>query len=188
MLTLVALAVSVVSLSCEETLPLREEPTRFLEADMAALTGVVIFRNDVAVTVAGSFFLTVKNLHDEVLQERALVEADIDVAMRNTPTNRVVVHADKDDLVNSWILQANKITLAPDMAVQLIKQWDHRTVNGIPFWEYVRLTQKFTAHGEPYLESEPVNFVAKAEVQVFENVPREKTRQIEFSLIYNIFD
>jgi hypothetical protein len=173
-MTLAALAASVVSLSCEEILPPREEPAKILKAAMAALVGVVVF-------------LTVKNLHDEVLQERALVQADIDVAMRNMPTNRAVVHADKDDLLNSWILRANQITLAPDTAAQLIKQWDHRTAEGVPFWEFVRLTLKFTPRGEPYLESDPVNFVAKAEVQVFENVPREKTPQIEFSLIYNIF-
>jgi hypothetical protein len=182
------LILTIFAVGCEESLPLREEPVEFLRADIYMLTGVVVFRNHVAVTVAGSFFLTVKNLHDEVLQARALVKADIDVAMRDMSANRALVHANKDNLHNSWILQSNQITLGPDTAAQLIKQWDHRTADGIPFWEFVPLTQKFTARGEPFLESEPVNFVAKAEVQVFENVPSEKTEQIEFSLIYNIFD
>jgi len=175
-------------LGCEESLPPREEPSRFLEADLNAFSGVVVFRDSIPVTNAGSFFLTLKNIYDDVLQEEAFVQATINVALMDEPDQRAVVRADQNNLLNYWILRFNMVTLEPGTEAQFLKQWNHRTVDGIPFWEYVRLTQKFTDRGEPYLESEPMNFVAQGKVQIFKNVPPEPTRQIEFTLTYHIFD
>jgi hypothetical protein len=89
--------------------------------------------------------------------------------------------------MNNSIINANTITIGPDSAAFFLKQWSHMTTDSIPFWQFVNLTQKWNSHGEPYLESDPVSFVAEASVQVFRNVQPERARPTEFTVTYYIF-
>ncbi|MEO8168073.1 MAG: hypothetical protein ABI623_07495, partial [bacterium] len=63
----------------------------------------------------------------------------------------------------------------------------HRTTDGRGFWEFVRLTPKAPPTGDPYLESDTVNFVASGKVQLFKTRAYETLPHIEFSLVYRIY-
>jgi len=173
---------------CDELLPARDDPVDFLTADIAAIDGIVVIRGGQAVGLSGSFFLTVENLYDEVLQGEAQVKVDITVCMVSNTSRKAVVSFDEGELLNDWILSGGQITIAPDTTAKILSQWDHSTTEGTPFWEFVQLTPKTTNAGEEYLESDPIRFIADASVQMFKNVNAEKTKLIQFEFTYWVFE
>jgi hypothetical protein len=184
---LLPLVLCLFSWRCEESLPPREEPRDFLRATIEALPGPVVIQDSVAARTDGGFYIELKNLFDEVLQDSALVQARIEIWLKDNPAQRGLAIADERNLVNGRIVSLGLTTLDVDSAAKFIMQWNHRTNEGIPFWSLVPLHQRFTPLGIPYCESDPMRFVAQASVQVFKHVQAQKTSEIEFSLVYQVF-
>ena len=135
--------------------------------------------------------MSVKNVYSEVLEQRERIRGDVDVWMRDMPDKRAAIRATRTDLTDPAIVHSNLATLLPGMTATMLKRWEHRVTAGSDsgrfFWEFVDSTLKFTQLGKPYYESDPVNFVAEARIQVFENVQAVKLKQLEFTVVYRRF-
>jgi hypothetical protein len=173
--------------TCDESLPPRVEPQRFLRAEYAFATGVVEIRDSVAVGLGGAFTVSVRNLYAEVLQDSEAARVELDISLRDLPEQRGKAVATRRDLTDQSIVSRGLLTLLPNVDAIFLKQWEHRTSTGRRFWEFVRLTQKVTPRGEPYLESDPVNLVASGKVQLFKAKAPERLPQIHVALVYRIF-
>jgi hypothetical protein len=174
-------------LGCDETLPSRDEPRRALETSAIAVEGTVVIRGGVTDGLIGAFLMKVKNIYSEVLQGDEYIHGDVDVWLRDLQEQRTTVHATRSNLTNPNLVAAGLVTLGPDTTATLLTRWNHNTGGGQPFWNFVRLTPKVTSGGEPYLESDPVHFVATARIQLFKNVQARMIGPFEFTLVYNVF-
>jgi hypothetical protein len=175
------------SLSCDETLPPRDEPRQALETSAIAVEGTVVVRGGVTDGLNGAFIMKVKNVYSEVLQGEEYVHGDVDVWLRDLPEQRTTVRATRSNLTNPNLVAAGLVTLGPDTTATLLTRWNHNTSLGQPFWGFGRLTLKFTTRGEPYLESDSLHFIATARIQVFKNVQAKTIGPFEYTLVYNIF-
>lgn len=187
-------ALSAVSLSCDETLPARIEPAKFLKASMYVRPGafVEVFIDSNApghpITIVGgtgTLGLSLKSYYNEVLEERPLINGTVDVWLTAQPTVRTKVVFTEVNVDYPYIEPGGFLTLVPGDSVSMSKQWHHIADNGRGFWNFVQLRGRFD--GRFYFESAPVRFTAVATVQTFENVPAEKTEPYEFSLIYKVY-
>ncbi len=174
-------------LSCDESLPSRIEPEKFLRATYDVSSGVVEIRDSQAVGLGGAFVISVRNINVEVLQDSEFARAEIEIWLRDIPAQKGIIISTKRELTNPSLIVGGLITLRPNVTATFLKQWEHKTLAGKRFWEFVRLTPKVTPTGEPYLESAPVNFAASGTVQLFKGKAFERLTQIEFSLVYRIF-
>jgi hypothetical protein len=127
-------------------------------------------------------------VYSEVLQDEERIRGEVNVWMRDMPDKRADVTLTKNNLTNPNLVRFNLLTLGPDTTAALLKRWDPRITigpdSGHFFWEYVDSTLKFTSHGDPYYESDPVHFVANARVQVFKNVQAVTLKQLQFTVVY----
>jgi hypothetical protein len=182
--------VIVVSLlvSCDETLPPRNEPRQFLVTSAAGVDGTLTYREGVFEGSGGTILMHVRNTYDEVLQEEERIRGDVEVWMRDMPEKRATIHATKANLTNPGLVYAGMVTLGPDTTASLLKRWEHRATVGSDsghfFWEFVDSTLKVNSRGESYYESAPVHFVGNARVQIFKNVQPVTIRHMEFTVVY----
>jgi hypothetical protein len=175
---------------CNESLSPRDEPVEFLQATLAAPTGVATFARGATFPsdLAGSVIVSLKNVYTEVLQESSLVRARVQIWLKEDPSVRAEIIAGENDLVNYQIVHFNVATLEPNSSALFLKQWNHQTSDGRFFWCFAhRYHEGFTQLGERYLLTDTLRFVAQADVQLFKNVQPRKTGQVEFDLGYRIF-
>lgn len=181
-------------MSCDEALPPRIEPAKFLKASIHvqpnAFVEVFIDSNapGAPITIVGgtgTFGLSLKSYYNEVLEEKPLINATVDVRLTAQPTVRTKVLFTEVNVDYPYIEPGGYLTLIPGDSVAMSKQWHHIADNGRGFWNFVQLRGKFD--GRFYFESAPVRYTATATVQTFENVPAEKTEPYEFSLIYKVY-
>jgi len=173
--------------ACDESLPPRADPDAVLVTTLYGLEGPVTINAGEQTSLAGSVFIELRNVHDEVLQDDARIGVTVEVWMKDQPQNRATIQLGRSDLMNGGIIQTGKVTLGPDSAANFLKRWNHRTNIGQPFWEFVRLTPRTTTHGVPYLESDPIPFVGEAAAQVFEHVQATRSQRVVFTFVYWIF-
>jgi hypothetical protein len=174
-------------LGCNEILPPRTDPQDFLETSVAVIEGAVTFRDSTTVDQVGSFFIRAKNIYSEVLQGGELIRADIEVWPKALPGEVSAVRATKSHLMNPGIVFGSVVTLGPDTSATLLRQWNHRTGTGRPYWEFVPRTLKHNQRGEPYYEYDPIRFVARARVQIFRDTQPAIVGSFEFTLVYIFF-
>jgi hypothetical protein len=193
-LRIAAIAFSVASLSCDETLPPRIEPARFLKAAIHVQPNsfVEVFIDSMApgqpITIVGSsgkLELSLKSFFNEVLQEKPFISGNLDVWLTSQPTVRTKVVFTEVNVDYPYIEPGGYLTLVPGDSVLMTKQWHHIADNGRGFWNFVQLRGKFD--GRFYFESAPVRYTAVATIRTFENVPAEKTEPYEFALIYKVY-
>lgn len=184
---IVLVGLSGLTAACEESLPPREMPEEFLQAGHQVSEGAVEIRDSSVQNSPGIMVINVKNIYVEVLQDAELARAEITVRLRDQPTQVATVVAGKRDLTNQSLVSAGLLTLRPNETATFLKQWSHKTDGGKWFWEFSRLTRKFTPRGEPYLESDSVRFVASGKVQLFKTRGVKSLPSISFTLVYRIF-
>lgn len=182
--------------SCDETLPPRIEPTDFLSASVRmqpnSIVNVFIDSNAVGYPITingspGSIELVVKSFFNEVLEERPFIKADVDVWLTSQPTVKTRVEFTEVNVDYPYIEPGGFLTLVPGDSVGMSKQWSHIADVGRGFWNYVQLRGRVDGSNRFYFESSPVRFTATASVQIFENVPAERTEPYEFSLVYHVY-
>ncbi len=185
------------SLSCDETLPAREEPQKFLSAALNVqplIVRVDIDSNaqppypEVVSGTNGSLQLSLISYYNEVLQDQAEVHGTIDVWLADRPDVRTTVTMTVAEVDYPVFDPDGILTLIPGDSVHLAKQWSHIADNRQAFFRYGPLGRGFDpGSGRSYYESAPVRYNAQATLQVFQNVQAEKTPIYEFSLVYRIF-
>ena len=189
------------ALSCDEALPARDEPKKFLKAALRVQQlpvrvdidssgqlpyGVPPYPERVS-GFGGSLELLLTSFYNEVLQDQAEVRGTIDVWLESRPDVRTTVTLTDADVDYPVFDPDGLLTLVPGDSVHLAKQWAHRGDNGKAFFRYVPLRTRVDATGRWYYESAPVRFNAQGTLQVFKNVQAEKTDVYEFELIYRIY-
>jgi hypothetical protein len=178
------------SLSCEESLPPQQEPPVALRANLQVLAfgPYVSIRNGAPTGTSGAFEVTVTNIYDDVLQDSATVEVTLEVWLKDRPEIRTVVQADVGNLTTDSLVLGNIMTLEPNSTAIVLKQWNHRTQESIPFWDYVPTYLTYSTGGIPFCLSDPVHFVVRGSVRLFKYAPPLTLPDQEFSLVYQIFD
>jgi len=190
------LLLAVLQGGCDESLPPRSEPVEFLGAGLGVPTEPVIIHHGYPGIpswgeihgATGSLQVSATNLHDEVLQESALIRAQLKLRwIADTAQQRLLTFG-ASDLDNWRMLRGQTLTIGVDSAATLVKSWDQRTNSGTPFWDLVRLREMKTSKGVIYYESDSVRLVAEGWIQVFENVQPRKIGPIRFVLVYQLVD
>lgn len=185
---------ALLALRCDEALPPRVEPARFLKARVQvppnAVVEVFIDSNapGAPITITGgtgTMGLTLKSYYNEVLEGRPQFNGNVEVWLTSQPTVRTRVQLTDVNVDYPYIEPGGFLTLVPGDSILMTKQWHHIADNGRGFWNYVQLRGRFD--GRFFFESAPVRYTATATVQAFENVPAEKTDPYEFSLIYKVY-
>jgi len=169
---------------CDESLPPRSDPENILIASLAPPLEIIEFEDGVPIRTAGSYMAWLKNIHNEALQKEAKIQATIYVWMANSPevhrTIRVL------PLLAHPRLDGHLLTLVPQDSARFLVLWDQRTDTGEPFWNHVRLTLVKSPNGE-YFDSDPIEFVAQASIQIFENVQPRMSPPIHYISRYRLF-
>lgn len=182
--------------SCDESLPPRIEPERFLKASVyvAPNSVVNVFIDSNAsgfpITIngsSGSLGLVLKSFFNEVLEDKPFIKGEIDVWLTSQPTIRTSVLLTEINVDYPYIEPGGFLTLLPGDSVSMSKQWNHIADVGRGFWNFVQLRGRVDGTGRFYFESAPVRFTATASMQIYENVPAEKTAAYEFELIYHVY-
>ena len=188
-------------IGCDETLPTREEPKKFLKASLNVQPlevrvdidssgqlpyGVPPYPERVS-GFNGSLELTLVSYYNEVLQDNAHVRGTIDVWLESRPDVRATVSLTEVDVDYPVFDPDGLLTLTPGDSIHLARQWSHIASNGRSFFRYGPLRTKVDASGRWYYESAPMRFNAQATLQVFEKVPAEQTAVYAFELVYRIY-
>lgn len=183
----VLLALTGIAGGCDESLPPRNDPEEFLTVGFRSSVLVVV---DATVVREGwgTVHIVVKNIHDEVLSEDALVRAQLTVRLADKPEVFRLLEFGPLDLLDRRILRGRTVTLGVDSVADLYKYWDHRETGGSPFWDHVVLTRKLTDKGVPYYESDSVRCIAEGTVQLFENVQQRKVGPVIYPIVYQIWN
>ena len=175
---------------CDETLPPRDDPQNFLEVSFDAIDGTVVLDHGVTLLSSdpGGFFVSVKNLHDEVLQAEEEISIDIDFWIVENPGTGGTTHGDRARLQDQTMIQyGNLLTIEPESSATFFMQWDHA---GLKLWEYSTLTLKIQP-GNPldfyWFESGPLTLSAEGTARLFKNIASLELQQDLFVIDYTIF-
>jgi hypothetical protein len=182
-----ACAALVLCSACDESLPSRDEPKTFLVASYSAVSGPVEVRDSMPVGIVGGFTISVRNIYAEVLQDAEFARAEIDVSMRDFPDQRGKAVALRRDLTDQSLVSGGQLTLRPNTNATFRKQWEHATVGGRHFWEFVPAHFVAVPFSNGYWESDSVHLIASGKVQLFMTRAFERLPQIEFTVVYRVW-
>jgi hypothetical protein len=188
--------VAVLAFGCDETLPPRDEPQRFLAAALRVNSSPVRIDIDSsglppfgippyperASGLGGSLGIVLVSHYSEVLQEFVEIRGTIDVWLAERPDVRTTITLSVADVDYPVFDPDGVLTLEPGDSVHAERQWSHIADNRFAFFRYVPLVRR-----QDYYESAPVRLNAAGTFQVFENVPAERTEVMEFELVYRIY-
>jgi hypothetical protein len=180
------LATCVLMFSCDESMPPREDPQGFLQATLSAEGGIVAVASDSSIVRGGWLIVHVKNTYNEVLQADAQIQVDVDLWRLDAPDERTSVRMSEQDVAGRWLVRNGLTTLPPDSIALIVKDMNHNTSSGIPFWSLVRLNPRPTKDGTVYCESGAVPFGAKASVKLFKSVAPIETNEVHFVVVYQV--
>ncbi len=198
------LAVIVLSLlcTCEESLPPRIHPSAidpegFLEEAIASESGVVMYTGSdtISRSTAGTIYLDVRNIHDEVLSGPQDITIDVEYWSQDFPGDTIRVVGDRDNLVNPFnvqgdvfMLDGDILTIHPDSLARFQIQLDH-TAQGL--WVYGNPVYTmdscfFPPCGER-ITTDGIRMTARASVRLFEGqtIPLV-TEDVELTVWYFI--
>lgn len=181
------LCAAVAGISCDESLPPRVDPEVVLVPSMA-LSGDVVTVDRGSVAKGGTIVLSVRNVYDEVLSEKALIKGVVTLSLREFPDSGRTLLFGPTDLLTQGLVVGNTLTLRVQQVAELVQPWDHKTPGGTPFWALgLHFFQRTTDKGEIYFESQPVHLVVHASVQLFERVQAQKLEPREFTITYQLW-
>jgi len=193
--SILATILYLAALSCDEALlprvhPLSIDPEEFLELTFSAPSGLITFYEGIpTVGGAGIFELSVRNLHDEVLQGQADIQIDIDYwSFRDGNTFRHA-HGDSNNLRNYYnfngghfLLNEGLLTIEPDSIARFVVAIDHLREQ---IWT---LLDPQIHPGDPVLTTGEIDFTAKGTISLFKNYPPLNTDEINFWISYSFIE
>ena len=185
---LLALCAVFCGLSCEEPLPPRSNPVMVLVPGTHLSNNVVRVERDL-VKSGGFVILSLRNVHDEVLSEEALVRANVTLSLREFPGSTHTLVYGQRDLVTPGLIVGNTLTLPVQHTLEIMQAWDHRMVTDKAYWQFGLLwNRRITDKGIVYWESDSVHLVVKATLQVFKRVQAVRFPPREFAIVYQLWD
>ena len=178
-----------VGLSCDESLPPRESPPTVLSSELSVIDAgkIVVIRNGLPAGTLGAVQIRVTNVYDDVLQDSSVLSGRVEIWMKQDPEVRAEFSLTQDDLVTYRMLGGGRLTIGVDTTLILLRQWSHRTVSGVPFWEYLPLFPGVTTHGEPFCISNPTTYVVRCSLRLFKSYGQIQFPDLEVQLTYQVF-
>ncbi len=170
---------------CDESLPPRSEPTQVIMASVAPPYAYIPVQDGVPTGTEGFLTASLTNIYDDVLQKEANIGGSIDVWLADNPQVHRTILLTARDLTHPS-LDGKLLTLKPGEAARVLAAWDQRTDEGIPFWNYVHRTHIVNATND-YYDTDPIEFVAQASIQVFANVQPRTSPAIHYTTMYRLF-
>ncbi len=180
----VCCAVSMVS--CDEQLPTREDPPSILVSSFSIEPGPAILEDSVSSGRGGLITMEVTNVHDEVLQDTALIRGTVELWMRTDTTKRATITFDERALQNITTLFRGVLTIRTGEKIYFVHQWSQRSDEGEFFWRYVPVSEKRDSQGNLYLLSDSLYMSARASIQVFKKVQPMKMPERQYTMFYII--
>lgn len=179
---------AVVASGCDESLPPYTEPETVLIPSMAITGPTVVVRFDMAWT-GGNIILGMKNVHDEVLSEKAAVTASVSMFLRENPSASRTLTYGYGDIVTPGVVVGNTLTLRVGQSIDIMQPWSHRTAAGVAFWmNGVNFNRRTDSKGAPYWESDSVHLVVNASLKVFDRVQAVRFPAREFTITYELWE
>ncbi|MCC6395955.1 MAG: hypothetical protein IT282_02980 [Bacteroidetes bacterium] len=173
---------------CDESLPPRTEPEVVLVPTMSITGPAVVVRFNEAWT-GGNIMLGMKNVHDEVLSDKADVTATVTMYLRENPSASRTLTYKYSDIVTPGLVVGNTLTIRVGQSIELMQPWNHRTAAGAAFWmSGIKFNQRADSKGNPYWESDSVHLVVNASLKVFERVQAVKLPAREFTITSELYE
>jgi len=180
--------VAAAASGCDESLPPHTDPEIVLIPSMAITGPTVVVRFNEAWT-GGNIMLGMKNVHDEVLSEKADVTATVSMYLREYPAASRTLTYRYSDIVTPGLVVGNTLTLRVGQSLDIMQPWNHRTASGTAFWmNGIHFNQRTDSKGSPYWESDSVHLVVNASLKVFERVQQVKLPAREFTITYELWE
>jgi hypothetical protein len=181
---IVALAIVLGFASCTEEFPVYEEPAQVLSAELlmsspdTLVAHYEIMEDRWFLSTASMFEVRIKNLHDDILQGKALIGARIVVQSFGQIPRTCVVECSRGDLRFPTLFQGN-IALPPASEAVLSKLWVPEALDG----KMIFTDLPSTVVGDKTIYG-PITCVAWAEAQIFEKVQRVRTQNLQFTIYF----
>jgi hypothetical protein len=180
---------ALLGLSCDESLPPRETPPTVLSSALSVISNraTIYIRDGVPVGTLGAVQISVTNVYDDVLQDSCVLEGRVEIWMKDRPEVRAEFLLTEIDLVTNSMLNRRTLTIGVDTTLIMLHQWAHRTVEGIPIWEYLDLSPGATMSGERYCISNPTAFIVRCSLRIFNSYGQIQIPDQEVILTYQVF-
>ncbi len=167
--------------SCTEEFPVYVEPAQVLSAELTFVSPetLVVHYDPILdkwfLENTSSFRIRLTNLHDDILQGKALIAGRIVVQSFAEIPRTCVGELTRGDLRSPTLFQGN-LALPPGASAEFSSLWDPEATDGEMIFEGLPFTvvNGVNIYG-------PVPCVAWAEAQVFEKVQAMRTPNIQFT-------
>jgi len=120
---LIVWALLCLSLSCDESLPPRNDPTILVVANLESLYSIGVTANQLYLTV------NVKNVYDEAIQDTEQISGTLEIALSRNLQYRKTVQLSRNNLltVSAYDGATHQLTVNSGQTIQLRYGWDFST-------------------------------------------------------------
>ncbi len=178
----------LLALSCDESLPPRDQPGQFLSVvlnEYGEVFNIGPFSANTAL-----FRISVENTYDEVLQDSALMGGSVEVWDVARPNLRAVLPVKFAKTVPP--ISGGVITLDPNTELLVMVDWSHYvkdavTDTTIPIWSGVPSVAAIDSAGQEFQLVDPITIRARATIQPFKTAGILTMNQVQFVARYHVY-
>ncbi len=185
---LVALAGFV--FSCDESLSPRTSPSNFLkwEVSIVGAGQPLVIRDWVPVNIQGSIRFRVTNLHDEVLQDSAILAGRVQVWIKGRPQIGADFPVTISDLMSRTLVTGKILTIGVDPTLEMVHRWDYfDDRSDIPIWQHLTLYPDKTEGGTQFCRSEAITLVFRCSLRIFKRFAQVRFPDLEVPVTFHVF-
>ena len=183
-LILTGLTLSLGVPGCSETLPPYEVPHGLIRTVLQISSGFFANRWPIGTTPLPIRIMFV-NMSDEVLQDSVSMAGSVELWKAVDPSKRA--HISTRFAVLMPPASNGILTLQPDDEQLILLDWNQKFDSQADPWIGSRFTRFADTSGETYLQTEPIVFCARATVHPFQAYNALTTEQVQFSIVYQLF-
>ena len=195
----VVIILSVVGLSCEDSLPSYVAPTDFLRASVRNISPPDVYysyveffndldQNPVSVsTAAQTIFIDVLSTFDETLQDIPEVSGTLVIQDADIPTMTATIPLTVSNLTGPQYNTTTKIlTLNPGDTLKLRCSWRYKSDDGKWVFGKANVASDTDVRGNAYDRTHvPMNFSAVATVKLFAGTNTFVSKKKDFQLLFH---
>jgi hypothetical protein len=167
------------SLSCDESLPPRNDPTMLLAATLESFYSLGVTTNHLYLTI------NVRNVYDETIQDTENISGTLEIVLRRNSLYRKTVQLSSSNLltVSAYNGTTDQLTVDSGESVQLRYAWDFSTdVEGSSPADFFRLYPDVECSSRKFAYKDV--FIVKGTVQLFRSVGKVSFGPVDVPLCY----
>ena len=176
---------------CDESLPLRDDPTNLLHAVLFIQGGEYVFRYTPPGGVTwATVAIQIYNDYNEVFEDSLYLRGTVEIWDTRRQNVRAYVDVRNSAVVPSNVTNNGILTLEAGARVTFKQQWFHMVNQqgvSIPIWEGVDTTAYRDYYGEIYYRSDSLYLGAMASIQIFRHAAVVQTNVVYFTNVYRIY-